>query len=86
MTLSSYNFPTHVVSGPGAQQALAGTLKAHGVQKVLLVTDQGVVQLPFFQALAASLSASFAVQTFSGIAGNPLISHVTAGVGVARAQ
>ncbi|MBL93063.1 MAG: alcohol dehydrogenase [Myxococcales bacterium] len=84
MTLNNYNFPTHVVSGAGARHELTPMLKSHGVTKVLLVTDKGVATLPFFGDIAETLKRDFAVEVYSGIEGNPLISHVTAGTETAK--
>lgn len=79
MTLSSYNFPTHIVSGAGARHELTGILKTHGVGHVFLVTDQGVAKLPFYKEIYQTVRQSFEVADYTGIVGNPLISHVSEG-------
>lgn len=75
----TYNFPTRIRFGPGARHELAAELTALGIQRVLIVTDKDVAQLPWFPELEASL-ASFHSATFSGVWGNPVVSQVNAGV------
>ncbi len=79
MTLSTYNFPTHIVSGSGARFELSGLLKEADVESVFVVTDQGVSKLPFYHDFKEMLAADFKISEYTGIVGNPLISHVTAG-------
>jgi alcohol dehydrogenase class IV len=78
-TLHTYNFPTRIRFGPGARHELAAELTALGIQRVLIVTDKDVAQLPWFPELEASLAACHAA-TFSGVWGNPVVSQVNAGV------
>ncbi len=78
-TLCTYNFPTRIRFGPGARRELTTELTALGIQRVLIVTDRDVAQLPWFPALEASLADSNAT-TFSGVWGNPVVSQVNAGV------
>ena len=78
-TIHTYNFPTRIRFGPGARHELAAELTALGIQRVLIVTDKDVAQLPWFPELEAALTA-FQSATFSGVWGNPVVSQVNAGV------
>ncbi|MGG6239055.1 iron-containing alcohol dehydrogenase [Nodosilinea sp. AN01ver1] len=78
-SISTYNFPTRIRFGPGARHELTAELTALGIQRVLIVTDKDVAQLPWFPELEASLT-EFQSATFSGVWGNPVVSQVSAGV------
>ncbi|WP_017299844.1 iron-containing alcohol dehydrogenase [Nodosilinea nodulosa] len=78
-TIHTYNFPTRIRFGPGARHELTAELTTLGIQRVLIVTDKDVAQLPWFPALEESLIA-FDSATFSGVWGNPVVSQVNAGV------
>ncbi len=77
--LHAYHFPTTIHFGPGARRLLPETLRAAGVKRPLVLTDQGVSKLPWFAGLV-SLLDGFATATFDGVAGNPVVSQVDAGV------
>lgn len=80
MALHNFSFPTSIVFGPGARHELADHLQQQGFQRPLLVTDRGVAQQPFLQALVAELAAAgLPTQVFAEIAGNPVKSQVAAG-------
>jgi alcohol dehydrogenase class IV len=81
----TYNFPTRIRFGPGARHEIAAELTALGIQRVLIVTDKDVAQLPWFPGLEASLAA-FQPTTFSGVWGNPVVSQVNAGVDAWKAH
>lgn len=78
-SVHTYNFPTRIRFGPGARAELTAELTTLGIQRVLIVTDKDVAQLPWFPEIKASL-ASFATATFSGVWGNPVVSQVKAGL------
>jgi len=78
-SIYTYNFPTRIRFGPGARHELAAELTALGIQRVLIVTDKDVAQLPWFPELEKSLAA-FGAATFSGVWGNPVVSQVNAGI------
>lgn len=78
-TIHTYNFPTRIRFGPGARHELTAELTTLGIQRVLIVTDKDVAQLPWFPELKNSL-ASFGAAVFSGVWGNPVVSQVNAGV------
>lgn len=78
-SIHTYNFPTRIRFGPGARHELTAELTALGIQRVLIVTDKDVAQLPWFPQLENSLAA-FQSATFSSVWGNPVVSQVNAGV------
>jgi alcohol dehydrogenase class IV len=80
-----FSFPTEIHFGPGARLQMRAHLQAHGLKRPLVVTDRGLAALPVFTELVASLSPLEAA-TFSGVAGNPVASHVSAGVDAYRAH
>ncbi|MBD2234256.1 iron-containing alcohol dehydrogenase [Phormidium tenue] len=84
-SIHTYNFPTHIRFGPGARAKLTAELTALGIQRVLIVTDRDVAQLPWFPELQASLAA-FGAVTFSGVWGNPVVSQVNAGIDAWKAS
>ncbi|PSN79215.1 alcohol dehydrogenase [filamentous cyanobacterium CCP4] len=84
-TLHTYNFPTRIRFGPGARHELPTELTALGIQRVLIVTDKDVAQLPWFPELETILVASHAA-TFSGVWGNPVVSQVNAGIDAWKAS
>ena len=87
MTISRFAFPTTIHFGPGASALVADHLKAAGVRRPLIVTDKGLAPLPVAQKFAQTLSiAGLAVETFSGIWGNPMASMVGTGVAAYRAH
>jgi alcohol dehydrogenase class IV len=87
MTISSFAFPTTIHFGPGASALVAAHLQSVGVHRPLIVTDKGLAALPVAQQFAQSLAAGgLAVETFSGIWGNPMASMVGTGVAAYRAH
>ena len=85
MTLHTFNFPTRIHFGPGARLRIRDDLLAQGLKRPLVVTDRGLAALPLFTEFLASLSPLEAT-SFSGVAGNPVASQVTAGVEAFRAH
>jgi len=87
MTLSTFNFPTAIVYGPGARQQVPSRLAALGVRRPLLVTDRGVAALDIFADVKGMLEAAgLAVASFSEIWGNPVESQVIEGVAAYKAH
>ena len=87
MTISRFAFPTSIHFGVGASALVPDDLKSKGVRRPLIVTDRGLAPLPVAQAFARALAAGgLAVETFSGIWGNPMASMVGAGVAAYRAH
>src|SRR5437867_3464696 len=87
MSISKFAFPTTIHFGAGASGLVADHLKSIGVERPLIVTDSGLAPLPVAAKFAHSLADSgLAVQTFSGIWGNPMASMVGNGVAAFRAH
>lgn len=81
MTIYQFSFPTLVRFGVGVRHEIPVALKAEGLHRPLIVTDRGIVPLPFLQAIAQSLDESgLATAVFSDLEGNPVKSQVVAGV------
>ena len=87
MTISKFAFPTTIHFGPGASALVSDHLKSAGIRRPLIVTDKGLAPLPVAHKFAQSLAAAgLAVETFSGIWGNPMASMVGTGVAAYRAH
>lgn len=80
----NYNFPTPIISGPGALSHLPSILHDRGFKRTSIVTDRGIVGLPWFTKLVDNLSKEFEVTVFSDFQGNPICSHVDAGTAFLR--
>ncbi|MEA3200031.1 MAG: hypothetical protein QOE90_1459 [Thermoplasmata archaeon] len=78
MPVASFSFPTAIRFGPGASREVPAHLQAERYERPLVVTDQGLAQLPLFKKFVASLSP-LDVAVYSGVAGNPVEAHVAAG-------
>ena len=85
MTVYTFSFPTRIHFGPGARLRIGDDLHAQGLKRPLVVTDRGLAALPVFAEVLASLSPLDAAP-FSGVAGNPVASQVSAGVEAFRAH
>jgi alcohol dehydrogenase class IV len=86
-TLHEFSFPTAITFGPGARAELVFHLRGQGLSRPLVVTDRGVSALPIFTDLLANLAAGgHDPAVFDGVAGNPVVSQVTAGVEAFRAH
>jgi alcohol dehydrogenase class IV len=83
--ISTFNFPTQIHFGPGARRRIRAHLESQGLKRPLVVTDRGLAALPIFAELVAALSPLEAA-AFSGVGGNPIASHVSAGVDAYRAH
>jgi alcohol dehydrogenase class IV len=80
MSVVQFNFPTVIKYGPGAVGLLAATLREHGVERPLIVTDKGIVELPPVTGPVQLLrEAGLAVAVFGGVWGNPTVSQAVAG-------
>jgi alcohol dehydrogenase len=83
---ANWNYPTSVRFGAGRIAELPDALRAAGINKPLLVTDAGLVNLPVTQNTIRLLEdAGFAVGVFADVKPNPISANVDAGVEVLRA-
>lgn len=77
----TFNFPTPIEFGLGVRRNIGPFLKANGVTKPLIVTDEGIASLPLIHDLKVLLEGDgLEPSVFSDMGGNPVKSHVTKGV------
>ncbi|MCA9541883.1 MAG: iron-containing alcohol dehydrogenase, partial [Myxococcales bacterium] len=84
--VTTYNFPTRIRFGAGARHELGSVLSEAGVWRPSIVTDRGIARLDWFKKLVESLGHDFEVNVFSDFEGNPIGSHVMAGVASVRSH
>lgn len=78
---SNFNYPVAYRIGCGRISELAAACTQSGMQRPLIVTDPGIVALPFFATIQGALTeAGLAPAVFSEVAGNPSERDVEAGV------
>lgn len=78
MTIHEFSFPTRIRFGPGASREVRAHLDALGLRRPLVVTDQGLAQLPLLKAFVASL-APLDARVHADVVGNPVEAHVESG-------
>jgi alcohol dehydrogenase class IV len=87
MSISRYSFPTAIHFGAGARHQVADHLKSQGYPALMIVTDEMLSKLPFFQEYVESLrAAGLTLDLFTGVKGNPSRAQVMAGVDAFRAS
>lgn len=74
---ASWNYPTNIQYGPGSIKNLSALCQALEINKVLIVTDQGLKDFEFIKKIKASLKNS---AIFSDVKANPNGKNVSAGV------
>jgi len=74
MTIGSFIcWPKKVVSGPGALNELGGIIKEMGKNRVIVITDNGLKDLPLITNMTGKLNnEGFIVSIFSAIGPNPV--------------
>jgi alcohol dehydrogenase class IV len=81
--LRQWNYPTRMVFGVGAIARLPKLCKGLGLSNPLLVTDEGLKDLPIVADTIALVKAGdLDVGIFSGVKGNPTSGNVEAGLKV----
>ncbi len=81
----NWNYPTAVRFGAGRIQELAQNCRELGMQRPLLITDQGLAKLPIVaRALSITQQAGLPTALFSDIEANPGGTSVDAGTSVLR--
>jgi alcohol dehydrogenase class IV len=80
---ANWSFPNAIRIGAGCISELAATCQRHGIERPLIVTDPGIVDLPVFGSVHSSFSN--VVPVFSDIQPNPVGSNIGAGIDVFRA-
>ena len=79
---ANWNYPTIIWAGPGRIAELPAACAALGMQRPLLVTDQGLAATAMIrQALALIPAAGL----FADVQGNPVAANIDAGLAVYRA-
>src|ERR1700709_206153 len=75
-----WSFPTRIVFGVGVANRVGEEASALGIQRLLLVTDPGVEKVGLANGIRASLEkAGIAVQTYTGVDGNPTEENIEGG-------
>lgn len=85
--VGNFNYPSAYRIGPGRIRELVECCASLGVARPLVVTDPGILSLPWFPRIPADLEAAgLATRVFSDIDANPSVAHVEAGLEVAAAH
>jgi hypothetical protein len=78
----NWNYPTTIWAGPGRIAELGAACARAGIERPLIVTDEGLTASPMIKnALGALKNAAL----FGAVRGNPAASHVEAGLAAYRA-
>ena len=68
-----------IIVGSGALAEIAGAARGLGVQRLMIVSDRGIVATPWYPELAASLrSEGLSVSSFSEVSPNPRAPEISA--------
>ncbi len=86
--IGNFNYPTAYRIGRGRIRELPEACRAFGIKRPLIVTDPGIVSLPWFAEIERSLTrpADLAAKTFSKVQPNPTGDDVAAGVAAYRSH
>ncbi len=77
----NWNYPTTIVFRPGAIRELPDACRRLGMQRPLLITDEGLADLPMVrETLAMMEEAGLPTGLFADVKGNPVGANVDAGV------
>lgn len=77
----NWNYPTSIIFGVGKINELSNQCKANNIQCPLLVTDSGLIKLPFVSKIIEQLNSNdLQCESFSDVKPNPTGSNITAGV------
>ncbi|MCC7409619.1 MAG: iron-containing alcohol dehydrogenase [Phycisphaeraceae bacterium] len=86
MTMAQFNVPSTILVGDGASEQVGAIAKRWGATRVLVVTDQGMVQMGVAGKIEATLrAAGLDVSTFADVQPDPTDENVRAGVASMRA-
>ena len=81
MSLATWNYPTRIHFGAGALDLVPGLCHEIGIEKPLLVTDSGLVEMDFIkQLLGYCCGVGISVAMFCEVSGNPTGQQVDEGV------
>ncbi len=85
--LAQFHVPATIVVGGGARREVAAQCERHGVKRVLVVTDEGMMRLgPGGEIVAILAKAGLAVSTFAGVQPDPTDINVIDGLAQFRAE
>ena len=73
----NWNYPTTIWAGPGRIAELTAACASAGIKRPLIVTDEGLVNMPMIKSALAALQDA---ALFGAVRGNPALSHVEAGL------
>lgn len=83
--VGNFNYPAPYRIGLGRVSELADACVELGIERPLIVTDPGILELDWFAPIVSALEeAGLATRVFSEIEANPSIVHIEAGVAVAN--
>jgi alcohol dehydrogenase class IV len=81
-----WNYPTTIWTGPGRIAELPQACRSLGMQKPLLITDQGLADSAMVKAcIERNAAAGLPTGLFAGVKGNPTGANVEAGVAAYKA-
>ncbi len=81
----NWNYPTTIIFRPGAIRELPDACRRLGMQRPLLITDEGLADLPMVRdTLAMMEKAGLPCGLFADVKGNPVGANVEAGVSAYR--
>jgi alcohol dehydrogenase class IV len=78
----NWNYPTTIWAGPGRISELGKACSQVGMQRPLIVTDEGLINTPMIKSALAALTGA---ALFGAVRGNPAARHVEAGLRAYRA-
>ena len=78
----NWNYPTTIWAGPGRIAELPAACSLAGIERPLIVTDEGLSGAPMIKSALAALKGA---ALFGAVRGNPASSHVAAGLLAYRA-
>lgn len=86
--VGNYNYPTPYRIGRGRVRELPDACRNFGIERPLIVTDPGIVALPWFAEIERNLTrpADLAGKVFSQVHQNPIEADVLAGVAAYRSH
>ena len=82
--MATLTFLTHTIFDHGASQKLDRVLAQHGVERPLLCTDRGLVELGMVKELAGALGNERALTIYDGTPENPTQAAVEEAAAVYR--
>lgn len=87
MSTSIWSYPTRILFGAGSVKSCGSEARALGLDRVLLVTDSGVLQAGLNKPVEAALSgAGIAFEVFAKLSSNPTEAEVEEGAAAYRAS